>query len=178
MHPDFEDPASELHRIRELGLIGFKMHPEYQSCAPDDERMRPILETASDLGLIAFFHAGADVGPKTLLGNPAAFARMIDEHPKLSVVLAHFGGFRCWDEVAEHLVGRDLWLDTAYTLGHLDDARFLEIARAHGTDRVIFGSDGPWTNPARELEHLARIGFDDAELEAILGGNAQRLLFG
>jgi len=41
---------------------------------------------------------------------------------------------------------------------------------------VLFGSDGPWTDPRREIDHLSGVGLTDEEIEAILGGNAERLL--
>jgi predicted TIM-barrel fold metal-dependent hydrolase len=41
---------------------------------------------------------------------------------------------------------------------------------------VLFGSDGPWTDPAAEIAHLRRLPFTPEELEGILGGNAARLL--
>jgi predicted TIM-barrel fold metal-dependent hydrolase len=78
--------------------------------------------------------------------------------------------------VARHLAGRDVWLDTAYTLGHLPDGEFVALARAHGCERVLFGTDGPWTDAGGEIAHLSRLPFTSGELEGILGGNAARLL--
>jgi uncharacterized protein len=80
------------------------------------------------------------------------------------------------DGVAELLAGRDVWLDTSYTLGHLPDDEFVSLLRAHGSDRVLFGSDGPWTDPAVEIGRLRGLGLTGGELEAVLGGNAERLL--
>jgi hypothetical protein len=176
MHPDLEDPVAELERMHALGLRGFKMHPEYQSFSPDDHKLSPMLDAATELGMIFFSHAGADIGPQTLSGTPDVFARVIDRHPDLTIVLAHLGGFRQWHDVPEHLVGRDVYLDTAFTLGHLPDEEFVAIVRAHGADRVLFGSDGPWTDAAAEIAHIRSMGFTDAELDAILGGTAEKLL--
>lgn len=176
MHPDLEDPAAEITRMHALGLRGFKMHSEYQSFCPDDPRLDPIWEAASGHGMIAFFHAGADIAFPTVRGTPKAFAGLLDRWPELTVVLAHLGGFREWEGVAALLVGRDVWLDTSYTLGHLPDDDFVDLVRAHGTERVLFGSDGPWTDPAIELSRLRTIGFTRHELAAILGENAERLL--
>ena len=58
----------------------------------------------------------------------------------------------------------------------LPDDEFVELVRAHGTDRVLFGSDGPWTDAAREVEHLRSLGFTAEELAGLLGGNAERVL--
>jgi len=176
MHPDLEDPASEIARMSALGLRGFKMHSEYQGFAPDEKRLDPIWEAAVEHRMVAFFHAGADIAFPTVRGTPVAFARLLDRWPRLTIVLAHLGGFRQWDEVASLLAGREVWLDTSYTLGHLPDRDFVELARVHGTERVLFGSDGPWTDPATELARLRTIGFTRAELADILGANAERLL--
>jgi predicted TIM-barrel fold metal-dependent hydrolase len=48
--------------------------------------------------------------------------------------------------------------------------------RAHGVDRVMFGSDGPWTDPAVEIAHLKSLPLKPVELRAILGGNAECFL--
>jgi predicted TIM-barrel fold metal-dependent hydrolase len=176
MHPDLPEPAAEIARMRSLGLRGFKLHPEHQSFAPDDPKMAVIYEAALESGMTVFFHAGADVIHPTVHGTPASFARVMDAWPDLSAVLAHLGGFREWEGVAEHLAGRDVWLDTAYTLGHLPDEEFVALVRAHGCDRVLFGSDGPWTDAGEEIAYLRRLPFTESEIAGILGGNARRLL--
>jgi uncharacterized protein len=176
MHPEFEDPAEELARIAGLGFKGIKLHPEHQSFAPDEERLFPIYEAAVANNLTVFFHAGEDEWHPTLHGPPETFANVLDAFPSMRVVLAHLGGFRLWNEVAEKLVGRDVYLDTAYVLGHLPDADFVEIVHAHGAERVLFGSDGPWTDPKSEIAWLKRLPFREGVVEAMLGGNAERLL--
>lgn len=176
MHPDLEDAPAEIARMHRLGILGFKMHPEHQSFAPDDPRMDAIYEAAVAHGMIVFFHAGADVIHPTVHGTPASFAAVMDRWPRLTAVLAHLGGFREWAAVAEHIAGRDVWLDTAYTLGHLPDAELVALVHAHGPARVLFGSDGPWTDPAAEIAHLRSLPFTAEELDGILGGNARRLL--
>lgn len=176
MHPQLSDPAAEMARMRSLGLLGFKMHPEHQAFEPHDPALEPIWKAAIDNELIVFFHAGADVIHPTVRGTAESFVALLDAWPGLVVVLAHLGGFRQWREVAEQLAGRDVWLDTAYTLGHLPDDDFVSLVRAHGADRVLFGSDGPWTDAAAEIAHVRRLGLTEAEVAGILGGNAERLL--
>lgn len=176
MHPDLADPAEEIARMRGLGLVGFKMHPEHQSFAPDEPRMRATYEAAVEHDMIVLFHAGADLLHPTIHGTPESFAAVIDDFPGLRAILAHLGGWREWTGVAEHIAGRDVWLDTAYTLGHLPDEELVALVRAHGTDRVLFGSDGPWTDVAAEVAHLEQLDFTQDELAGILGGNAARLL--
>jgi predicted TIM-barrel fold metal-dependent hydrolase len=176
MHPDFEDPASELARLRELGIRGLKMHPEYQTFEPCEERMIPIYKAAIANDLTLFFHAGGDVAFTSVRGTPEAFVQLLDTWPDLHAVLAHMGGFRQWNAVTGRLAGRDVLFDTAYTLGHLPDEEFVALVREHGVERVMFGSDGPWTDAVEQLAHLRRLPFSEAELAALLGGNAERFL--
>jgi len=176
MHPDFEDPAAEIARMAALGLRGFKMHPEHQSFAPDEPRLAAIYEAAVKHDLVVFFHAGADEVHETVRGTPQSFATILDAFPDMKLALAHLGGYRVWNEVAEVLVGRNVYLDTAYTLGHLPDADFVEIVHAHGPERILFGTDGPWTDPAAEIAWLRRLPLREGVIDAVLGGNAERLL--
>jgi uncharacterized protein len=125
IHPDLQDAAGEIARMATLGLRGFKLHPEYQGFAPDEPRLAPVYEAAIAHDMTVFFHAGADAFLDTVRGTPASFATVLDAFPELRIVLAHLGGFRVWNEVAELLVGRDVYLDTAYTLGHLPEADFV-----------------------------------------------------
>jgi predicted TIM-barrel fold metal-dependent hydrolase len=176
MHPDLPDPAREIARMVGLGLPGFKMHSEYQRFAPDEERLAPLWRAAADAGMVVLFHAGIDIGIPTLRGTPSAFAAFAEAHPDLTAILAHMGGFKLWDEVLDMLAGSHLFLDTSYTLGHLPDDEFVALVAAHGPDRVLFGTDGPWTDMAREVERMRGLGLPEADLEAIMGGNAGRLL--
>lgn len=175
MHPDFPDPGAEIARMRALGIIGFKMHPEYQSFDPLDPKLGAVYAAAVDNGMTIYFHAGGDVAFETVRGTPQVFARLLDEWPTLHAVLAHMGGFRQWHAM-DALAGRDVYIDTAYTQGHLADDEFVALARKHGTDRILFGSDGPWTDAEEQVAWLRRLPFSADELAGILGGNAERML--
>ena len=176
MHPDVDDPAEEIARMAALGLRGIKLHPEHQEFAPDEPRMAAVYEAAIAHDMTVFFHAGADELHDTVRGTPATFAAMLDGFPGMRVILAHMGGFRVWNDVADKLVGRDVYFDTAYTLGHLPDADFVNIVRAHGGQRILFGSDGPWTDSCAEIAWLRRLPMGRDIIEAVLGENAERLL--
>jgi len=176
MHPDFEDPAAEIARMHGLGLRGFKLHPEYQDFAPDEPRLEPVYDAALKHGMTILFHAGADAVISSVRGTVRSFVSVLDAYPGLSIVLAHMGGYDQFEDVLSLLAGRDVWLDTAYTRGLLPDADFLTLVREHGAGRVLFGSDGPWADVAVDIAYLRAIGLDEAELRAILGDNAARLL--
>ncbi|WP_010681103.1 amidohydrolase family protein, partial [Acetivibrio cellulolyticus] len=62
VHPENENWKDELLRLKEMGIKGIKLHPDYQKFFVDDKKMYPIYELAVDLGLVILFHAGMDIG--------------------------------------------------------------------------------------------------------------------
>jgi hypothetical protein len=60
----------------------------------------------------------------------------------------------------------------------LTDQQAVELLRSIGMDRILFASDFPWGNPTLDLKRIRGLGLSHPELEAILGGNARRLLGG
>lgn len=176
MHPDVPDPGAEIARLAGLGLRGVKLHPEFQAFRPDEDRMAPIYEGLVRHGLVLFFHAGADIAIPSVSSSPEIFARVLDAFPRLRVVLAHMGGWQQWDEVFDVLAGRDVVLETSFTLSFLGPERFLELVRAHGAERVAFGSDGPFGDAAAELQAMAALALEEDERDAIMWRNAERLL--
>lgn len=176
IHPETPDPGREIAHMAAVGLIGIKLHPEYQAFSPDEERMDPIYDAAAENDMILMFHAGLDIGVPTDFGRPEKFAKMLTRHPDLTVILAHMGGWNLWDEVREHLIGLPIHLDTSFARGHMSDDDFVDLVREHGVSRVLFGTDGPWTDMAEQLEWMRGLPFTEAERDGILGGNAEALL--
>ena len=50
------------------------------------------------------------------------------------------------------------------------------ILKAHGADKILFGSDSPWSRADEELEIFNSLPITDEEKGKILSGNAKRLL--
>lgn len=177
IHPFSEGWRSELDYISSLGLKGIKLHPDYQGFFVNDKRAFPAIEYAAALGLIIVFHSGVDLGiPGDIHCRPKAAAELADELRGAKLVFAHTGGFECWDEVEEYLVGRNVYFDISFTAGMLENETLLRIIRAHGADKCLFGSDSPWGSQEDYLEAIRLIGLDEGELEAVMYKNAARLL--
>jgi len=97
--------------------------------------------------------------------------------PGLAMIAAHFGGYRMWDGVREHLVGTGVCFDTSYCPPEdLPDDDMRDLIRAHGADRIVFGSDFPFGDPAPDLARLLDLGLEREEVEAIAWRNADGLL--
>ena len=67
-------------------------------------------------------------------------------------------------------------MDCSSSFAFVGAQRAKELIRIYGADRILFGSDFPIWDPARELQAVLEAGFTDAELEGILGGNCRRYL--
>ena len=52
----------------------------------------------------------------------------------------------------------------------------MALVRAFGAQRVLFGSDSPWSSQKESLEWVKAQPLTEEERTAILGGNAQKLL--
>jgi predicted TIM-barrel fold metal-dependent hydrolase len=177
IHPDFPDIPAELRRVKDLGLKGVKLHPEYQSFSPDEPRLDAVWHTCRDLGLITLLHVGNDwLFEPPCKGPPGAIARVVRAWPGLRFVAAHLGGFQMWNEFERELLGLPLYLDTSFAVGRLPEERLLGIIRRHGVDHILFGTDAPWQDPATALPAFLRLPLTPDEQRAILWENASRLL--
>lgn len=176
-HPDSPGWREELRRLLDLGLPGVKFHPDYQSFFVDEPRMFPIYEALCAAGLIVLFHAGLDLGlGEPIHCRPAGLRKIVDAFPEGRWVAAHLGGYRCWDEVEEHLLGRPLFLDTSYCFADLGPERMAALIRGHGANRILFGTDSPWVDQRRAVVEIKSLGLSLAEEAAVLGGNGAALL--
>ncbi len=100
IHPDTDDYTQKLDRIKEMGLLGIKLHPDYQKTFIDDQKMIKVVQYAVDLDLIVVIHSGQDIGlPDPVHCTAKRAATMLGQikgkNPK--IVLAHTGGYEDWD---------------------------------------------------------------------------------
>ncbi len=178
IHPEASDYKEELHVIKELGLQGIKLHPDYQKTRFDDIRYKRIVEEASRLGLIVLVHAGVDIGlPEPVHCTPKMAREMLDEVQPEQLILAHYGGYALWNEVEEYLVGQNVYFDTAYTQGKISNEQFLRILKNHGANKILFGTDSPWCGQKESIEWINSLPISEEEKAMILGENAARMLF-
>ncbi len=191
IHPDTENYRETLENLKRDGFAGIKLHPLFQGTAIDDIKYLRIIEKAAELNLTVLIHAGLDpTFPGVDLSGPDKLLNMLRAVPYEKIVLAHLGALGQWEE-AEELFGRNVYIDTACALypwrdregnltsgGYtpLDRESFTKIVRKHGVERVLFGSDSPWTDQKESMDLIKSSGLTETELTAVLGGNAKRLL--
>lgn len=177
IYPFADDSLDELSYISSLGLKGIKLHPDYQDFFLDDERLLPILSRCAQLGLIVVLHMGFDCySPDIRHATPAAAAKLIDSVPNLKLVLAHLGGYLHWDEVESSLVGKNVYLDTAFICDDISAEQTVRIIKNHGADKILLASDCPWHRTTDELNFIMSLPISVREKEQICYMNAEKLL--
>lgn len=177
IHPDCENYKEKLDWIKSLGLPGIKLHPDYQGVMIDDVRYMNIIEYADSLGLIILTHAGIDIGlPEPVHCPPAKMRKVLDCIKPSKMVLAHYGGWKQWEDVAQHLAGERVWFDTSFTFDYIDREDFLALLQRHGSDRLLFATDSPWSSVADAINYVKELPLSEDAKDAILYRNAQKLL--
>jgi len=173
IHPDYENFEEELKRIKAAGLKGIKLHADFQKFQMDDSKMDPIYEVLTSLNMPVLAHAGDYrydfSGPKRILN-------VINKHPKLQMIAAHFGGYTEWENSVKYLVGKKVFFDTSSTLWKLPVETAMEMIRNHGVENFFFGSDYPMWDHEGEMERFNKLSLNSNDKDAILYKNACNLL--
>ena len=177
VHPDSDDIIETLQQLKEDGVKGIKLHPDYQGFFADDERMMPVYDAAKQLGLIVLLHAGVDIGLKGAVHcTPLMIRRITENIPGIKLVAAHMGSHALWRDVEETLAGKDLFFDTSFSSYDLKQEGMQRMIKKHGTDRILFGTDSPWTDAAAEIDFIRNLSLSSSDIDKILFKNALSLL--
>jgi predicted TIM-barrel fold metal-dependent hydrolase len=178
-HP-FNDPdevEDVFGQASREGIYGVKLHPMYQRFLIDGKHMYGFYELMASFGFYVMFHTGFDIA---FPGNDQAEVEKIRKiagwFKDLTIVCTHVGGWRQWDRI-ECLRGFDnVYTETSMTLPEMSDDDFIRHLSVFGEDRVLFGSDSPWTDQREQLERTLGLRISDQRKEKLLFKNAARLL--
>ncbi|MDR1531940.1 MAG: amidohydrolase family protein [Clostridiales bacterium] len=177
VHPRQQDFREEIRTIKELGLSGVKLHPEYQEFDADDENIFPVYEEIFRHELPLIFHAGEDIGFTTpLRAAPDKIARVAGRFPRGTIIAAHMGGYPHPAQAAERLPYPNVYADVSFVAGRAPREGFEEACRAWGYSRLLFGSDSPWHDPAAGIAAVNALPCSEAERELIFYKNALKIL--
>lgn len=178
VHPSDRKATKWIKRIAEAGFVGIKLHPMYQDFEADDPRTDEIYAAVAEHGLIVAIHCGYDIsfGPDDDRASPERIRNVIDRHPDLKLIATHMGGWRAWEQVERVLIGRDVYLETSFSLRELGAERAAELIRRHGVEKVMFGTDWPWRDQAEEKKLLESLPLPKKQIRQLFYSNAAKLL--
>jgi predicted TIM-barrel fold metal-dependent hydrolase len=176
IHPDTLDYKSELGQIKELGLKGIKLHPDYQETFVDDPKIIDIVNYAAEIGLIVVIHTGKASGYSVIHCTPKGISNLLNSADCSNVVMAHTAGYFCWDDAEKYIIGKSFMIDISCSMEHMGEEQFKRIIKTHGVDKVLFASDSPWGGQNETLANLRNMNFTEDKMEQILYKNGAKLL--
>lgn len=188
--------AEEFERqFNEYGFKGIKLHP-CLGYYPNEPFVYPIYQKALELGVPVWIHTG--IGGLTMQSKfawPVWTDDVAYHFPDVNFVLCHAGLYQWMDACSVASIKSNVHLEmSAWQAIYLRDPRYFyqtlrTILNVVGRSRVLFGSDWPmfrpvlkgseWVKAFKEAPERAKefgIKFSQAEIDAIMGDNAARLL--
>jgi len=174
----------QVSRVAELGLRGINMQPSFFDMPIDDARLYPIYAKAGELGLAVGVHTGINYTSHLPIRNdhPLQLDQVACDFPDLTLVACHAGWPWAAEMVAVARKHPNVYLEFGGLAPRYVGAagtgwevvfRFMNSLLAK---QVLFGTDWPVFPMQRALEEWRGLGLKPAVLEALVSGNAERLL--
>jgi predicted TIM-barrel fold metal-dependent hydrolase len=164
--------------VKELGCRGLKLLPSYAHFFPDDRRLFPAYDAASQLGIPVMFHTGTSLFPGSRIryANPLLLDDIAEDFQDLNIVMCH-AGRPFWYKEAE-------WMLTRHKNVHIDMSgiplkKFPSLFPKADkyVDRFIFGSDWPTRPLINEyVRQVQQFPYSNETIEGMLWNNGARLL--
>jgi uncharacterized protein len=168
-----DDPLAEAARCLDAGARGIKLHPRAERFDLAHPGVEAVFGLAEQREVPILVHAGRGI---PALGRHAL--ELLERHPGATLILAHAGlcdlGW-LWRELDDH---PRLFFDAAWSWA----PDLLALFALVPPGRILHASDAPYGAPvhhAVQTLRLAReVGLSGEQLEAVLGGQLERLLAG
>ena len=177
INPDCEDPFSAARSIKDAGLYGIKLHPDFMGHDIDDDAFSKVFDACVENDLTVIIHAGIDfVFVKHVHATPEMICRVVDNHKGLRLVCAHFGSNFMYDKSFEMLCDKDVWMDTAYSshVGDIDGAN--KVLSRIDPDKIMFATDSPWETPADTMNFINKLDISADMKDKLFYKNAEKLI--
>jgi predicted TIM-barrel fold metal-dependent hydrolase len=147
--------------VKRLGLRGLKVGPIYQDIHPQDERFLALMARAEALGVPVLIHQGTTFCSNVSLelANPILLQPIALKFPKLRMLIAHMG--HPWIAETLVLIRKHPHFYSDISALYYRPWQFynaLVMAMEYGVlDKLLFGTDYPFTTPASTLAALKKV---------------------
>lgn len=171
LHAEYEDYREELAWMRQHGMYGVKLHPEFQHFVLDDERLFPMFEEMERTDMFLIAHMG---DPRVNVSGPKRMLPIARAFPKLRCIAAHLGNWGDWDieKIRPLTKLPNIYTDISSSFSYVEDKKPLyEILYEYDPTHIFYGSDYPIWCPKKELEKALALGIREELLEDILFNN-------
>ena len=168
-----EEGSADLVRkaISEWGFKGIKLHPLFHAFMPNSEIVYPIMDEARKNKVPVLIHSGHP--PFSL---PWSIGELADNYRDVTIVMLHMGhGHGIYIESAINTAKKydNIFLETSGMPMH---TKIKEAANVVGEDRVMYGSDTPFHDPAVEIARVTASQISERLLDRVFYSNAKETL--
>lgn len=172
------DPRApaEIERCARSGVRGIgELRPENQGWDILGQAGQTLAALARQHNLVLMFHVtepGVRSYPGRLGCAMDSFAEFARRNAGLRIIGAHLAG----GVFTHDATPPDVYADTAAQPFLYREADGIRLMRGVPAGRLLFGSDYPLIGQRRQIDEVGHAFRDPAERDAVLGGNAARLL--
>jgi predicted TIM-barrel fold metal-dependent hydrolase len=200
-NPAAPDADARLDRaFVELKLSTVCLFPAMHHVPVDDERTARVFQAAERHGKVVFVHCGVlSVGVRKKLnlpsrfdlrlGDPLGLAAVAVRHPRVTVIIPHFGAGFLREALMAADAAPNLVIDTSssnnwvrFEQGATLKDTFARTLDCVGPSRILFGTDSSffprgWQRAIYDTQRAiwADLGVDSASQAQVFGGNFQRI---
>lgn len=176
VHPDEPDWRSELRRFKELGLVGLKLHNDYQGFFFNSRECRSIIEAAFEEGLPVLVHAGNDPVSDVHRCTPRMLRDALPLLKQGTFIAAHMGGHMMLEDAMREIIGSDIYMDISMVSTYNPKDVCRRAFLAHDPDKLLFGTDSPWDSQKQAIDFVRSLQLGSDFEEKIFWQNACRIL--
>lgn len=174
----------QVGHVFSLGLWGVNLQPSFFGIPMTDPRLYPVYSRAAEAGLVVALHSGINYTTHQVMQNdhPRQFDQLACDFPDLTIVACHAG----WPWVDELVAIMRKHPNVYADFGGLAPKYVGEANTGWGVmyrfmnsllaQQVLFATDWPVFSIDRALSEWRNLSLKAEVLEALLGGNARRLL--
>ncbi len=158
--------------LRSPHCVGIKMHPEEHDY-PITKYGAELFKFAADHAKVLLFHSGCQNS------EPGDYVKLADDHPDMTVILAHLGNGHDDDPAHQVRAIQDskrgnLYVDTSSAKSILPG--LIEWAvKEIGAGQILFGTDTPLYFAPMQRARIDHAAISYADKRKILWGNAARI---
>lgn len=177
IHPEYNNIEDELKKLKDNGITGIKLHPQYQNYDITDKNYFRIYEKVVKHNFFILFHAGYDIAfDNDERSSPDRIEKIKINFPEITLILAHLGGWKDWKRVDYFLTKyTDIYFDISYSLDYIDKNLLNTILKKIKIENILFGSDTPWQHPKITIE-LVKQNFAKSDWQKIFYDNGLNFL--
>src|SRR5437667_2644721 len=183
--PDWQEDVRRCHEVHKMP--GIRIYPGYQPFDLDHPGMESLVKMTSERGMILqvvfgmedprVHHPIINVGPVTF----GALVKVVKGMPNAKVELLHYPGSSQGEDLSQFMSNTNTVMDISRLEGNGAVGRIIGTVQGLPSalvpvDRIVFGSHAPYFPVETAILKLIESPLDVQQLQAILHGNARRLL--